>query len=350
MNHTSKEKFPVDIVYLWCDGNDPVFLEKKEKALASQGKKLEKQAIAPGRFVDNSELKYALRSLEKYAPFIRYVYIVTDNQTPHWLNTNHPQLKMINHQDIIPQEYLPTFNSNVIESFIHKIPGLSEHFLYGNDDMFFSAPSSPDFFFDENSNPIIRGLKRKYPENINDLFEATKINHHRIYHQTLTYSNWLVATKFGKTHFFAPHHNIDAYRKSYMEDTISIFKDAFEKTYTCKFREVNTVQRIIFSYTDVAKNRATLKVTTRFKRNILRFMPLFITLRFMRWDSLTYQIDQISVRNWTPELKQKIKKCHFKLFCVNDSENATDNDREQLKNDLQEIFPTPSLFEKKTIV
>src|SRR5690606_13979130 len=145
------KKYPIDIVYLWCDGNDPELLEKRIRYLDETAARvaLAKTATAKGRFQNNDELKYALRSLEKFAPFIRNVFLVTDNQHPKWLNLNHPKLRLIDHQLIIPEKYLPTFNSSVIEAFIHKIPDLSEHFLLANDDFFFGAQVSPNLFFDK---------------------------------------------------------------------------------------------------------------------------------------------------------------------------------------------------------
>src|SRR5690606_1164687 len=113
-----------------------------------------------GRYANNDELRYSLRSAEKHVPWIRRIFIVTDNQTPEWLNTDHPKIKVVDHRDIMPPEILPTFNSSVIEYFLHRIPDLSEHVLFSNDDMCFNANLSPDFFFAEDGYPIVR-LKRK---------------------------------------------------------------------------------------------------------------------------------------------------------------------------------------------
>src|SRR3546814_12468985 len=90
---------------------------------------------------------YALRSVEKHAPWVRRIFVVTDDQRPEWLNTDHPRIQVIDHKDIMPPEALPCFNSTVIEYFLHRIPGLSDRFLFANDDMFFNADLSPGFFF-----------------------------------------------------------------------------------------------------------------------------------------------------------------------------------------------------------
>ena len=108
-----------------------------------------------GRYEDNQELKYSLRSVEKHLPWIRKIFIVTDNQIPTFLDVNHPKIQIVDHTELLPKEILPTFNSSVLDYFIYKIPDLSEHFLYANDDMFVNADLSPSFFFNEGI-PILR--------------------------------------------------------------------------------------------------------------------------------------------------------------------------------------------------
>ena len=82
------------------------------------------------RYANNDELKYSLRSIAMYAPWVRKVFIVTDNQVPAWLDTSNPKVRIVDHAEIMPAESLPCFNSSLIEHFLYKIPGLSEHFLY----------------------------------------------------------------------------------------------------------------------------------------------------------------------------------------------------------------------------
>lgn len=141
---------PVDIVYLWVDGSDPVWRAKRHAAALGLGAE-EAQSMAPhgnveGRFRDNDELRYSLRALERFFPNHGHVYIVTDGQTPPWLKGS-GRLTVISHQDLLPAERLPTFDSGNIESYIHRIPGLSERFFYFNDDVFFGAPVRLDRWF-----------------------------------------------------------------------------------------------------------------------------------------------------------------------------------------------------------
>ena len=143
----------IDIVYLWVDGNDPQWRVKRQRAAQalSVGSRSSMAVYGnvEGRFRDNDELRYSLRALEKYFPDHGHVYIVTDNQTPAWLQPG-TALSVIDHRDLIPAACLPTFDSGNIESYIHRIPGLSERYFYFNDDVFFGAPVKVDDWFSAN--------------------------------------------------------------------------------------------------------------------------------------------------------------------------------------------------------
>jgi hypothetical protein len=99
------------------------------------------------RYRDMRILKYWFRAVEKYAPWVNRIHFVTWGHLPDWLNTQHPKLHIVSHKDYIPEEYLPTFSSHPIELNFHRIPGLSEHFVYFNDDTFLNSTITPDFFF-----------------------------------------------------------------------------------------------------------------------------------------------------------------------------------------------------------
>jgi len=181
---------PIDIVYTWVNGSDPVWLAKKLKFTArSLQSESESEVVGDGgnvsvteqgilasgtlnasntyaaanmsavepveideassdnRYRDSNELRYSLRSLVKYAPWIRNIYIVTDNQIPHWLNLENERLFMVSHSEMFPNiSHLPVFSSPAIEAHLHRIPGLSKRFIYFNDDVFLGAPVTPEDF------------------------------------------------------------------------------------------------------------------------------------------------------------------------------------------------------------
>lgn len=136
LQHGTRCYDPIDVVYTWVNGSDERFLDSIKMYATKRDK---------ARYDDKNELKYSLRSLEKYAPWVRNVYIVTNGQIPFWLNLDNPKVKIVQHSDIADEgTVLPTFSSAAIETFIHRIPGLSKNFLYLNDDIFLGAPLFPD--------------------------------------------------------------------------------------------------------------------------------------------------------------------------------------------------------------
>lgn len=137
---------PIDAVFTWVNHGDPLWQALYAEArpeTANQGN----DAAAASRFRNNDELRFSLRSLHRNLPWIRRIFIISNCHAPAWLDTEHDQITWVDHADIIPQENLPTFNSHVIESYLHRIPGLSERFIYFNDDFFVMQPMQPwDFF------------------------------------------------------------------------------------------------------------------------------------------------------------------------------------------------------------
>ncbi|MBX2965590.1 MAG: Stealth CR1 domain-containing protein [Cyclobacteriaceae bacterium] len=312
------ENMDVDIVYLWVDGSDPEWQEKKRIFTGIVSDNSEQNNI--GRYVSNHELKYALRSAEKHAPWIRKIFIVTDNQKPDWLNTAHPKIQVVDHKEIMPPEILPCFNSSVIEYFLHKIPGLSEHFLFSNDDMFFNANLSSDFFFADDGFPIIRLKKKpfgKWHYRVKALV-GKKLGQylHKVHQGALT-----VEKRFGKYYPGVPHHNIDAYRKvDYQRAVEDIFVDQVKKSQANRTRIYGDLHRSAFSYYSLAIGHAHLKYVGRKESS---------RILVHRHDFMKY-----------------INKYNPKLFCLNDSQKVTNKQREKITPFLSHLFPAKSVFEK----
>ncbi|KOX17034.1 stealth family protein [Nocardiopsis sp. NRRL B-16309] len=142
--------FPIDAVYTWVDGADPEHAAKRARYREGRSG-LASHAANDSRYTDHDELKYSLRSLRMYAPFVRHVYVVTDGQTPSWLDTRAEGVTLVDHRDVFADPgALPVFSSRAIESQLHRIEALSEHFLYLNDDMFVTAPVGAEHFFHPN--------------------------------------------------------------------------------------------------------------------------------------------------------------------------------------------------------
>eukprot|EP00941_MAST-03F_sp_MAST-3F-sp1_P002576 g2576.t1 len=164
-----------DVVYTWVNGSDPIWKASFEEHLALQRTKnitfsddknekmqqnqsvtvevpnnvteTDNAASSANRYRDNDELRYSMRSIEKFAPWVRKIFIVTDDQIPNWLRMDHPRVTVVSHRDIFANKsLLPVFSSNAIETQLTNIPGLTRRFLYFNDDVMLGAPVWPQDF------------------------------------------------------------------------------------------------------------------------------------------------------------------------------------------------------------
>lgn len=133
---------PIDLVVPWVDGTDPAWQAEKAKYVPVPTG--DDRAI---RYRSWEHFRYFFRGVEQNLPWVRTVHFVTWGHLPPWLNTAHPKLRVVRHEDYIPAQYLPTFSANPIELNLHRMEGLAEQFIFANDDTFFLLPLSPDFFF-----------------------------------------------------------------------------------------------------------------------------------------------------------------------------------------------------------
>lgn len=145
IDHVFDIRFDIDMVFSWVDGSGAEYQASRRAleadAILGEGDDHE------SRFRQVDELKYALRSVHMFAPWVRRIFIATDSPAPQWLAA-HPRVTLVRSKEhFADPSVLPTHNSMAVESQLHHIEGLSEHFLYSNDDMFFGRPLSPDVFF-----------------------------------------------------------------------------------------------------------------------------------------------------------------------------------------------------------
>ncbi len=169
---------PIDIVYTWVNGSDQIWSAEKDTwsrynndfhstpssssthntnkhmNISNNSNSMNNittgdadDRVSPNRYRDSDELRYSLRSIYKYAPWVRKIYVVTANQIPWWMDLENDRIQVVSHNEIFPNtSHLPVFSSPSIESHIHLIPGLSKHFIYFNDDVFLGAPTKPEDF------------------------------------------------------------------------------------------------------------------------------------------------------------------------------------------------------------
>lgn len=215
----------VDFVFTWVDDNDPAwsrdFAEWAGSVDQSSG------AAHPSRFRSLDELKYSLRSVWLYAGWFSHLYLVTSGQVPEWLQ-EHPRLTVVSHSEIMPQSALPTFSSHAIEASLHHIPGLAEHFVYMNDDVFLARPLGRDRFFSKDGQ-----LKYVESEAMMPVFgdaaspavELAAINNRRA-----------IQGAFGKVVRWRLDHSPHALLKSVMYEAEELFEQQLADTVSRRFR------------------------------------------------------------------------------------------------------------------
>lgn len=313
----------VDLVYLWCDDADAEWSAKRKKYLPKND--YDEQAVCKGRFVQSDELKYSLRSVEKYMPWVNHIFIVSDNQIPAWLNLKNPKITMVKHEEILPKKCLPLFNSSAIESALANILHLSEYFAFMNDDMLLYAPINIDDLFSKDGKVICRMIYVK-PLRQPTMYEA----------KILDMQN-LCARKYDYKCRYFPHHNLDVYSKSAYKECLADTNSLVQETLKNRFRTKNDWQRVIVSYYMLAKGYAKLKVVNNYQELVFAWLKHnFIDLG--KKDSLVLSLH-------SQDYHKKLRRYKPKFLCMEDSEYVDDNDRRRGRDFLEALFSDKSEFE-----
>lgn len=314
----------VDLVYLWCDDADAKWSAKRKKYLPKND--YDEQAVCKGRFVQNDELKYSLRSVEKYMPWVNHIFIVSDNQIPAWLNLKNPKITMVKHEEILPKKCLPLFNSSAIECGLVNIPHLSEYFAFMNDDMLLSAPLCRDDLFTKDGKIICRMMYVK-PLRQPTMYEA----------KILDMQN-LCAQKYGYKCRYFPHHNLDVYSKSAYQECLADTNKLVQETLNNRFRTKDDWQRALVSYYMLAKEYGELKIVNKYQESAVAWLKHNF-IDFGQKDSLV-----LSLHN--KDYSKKLCRCKPKFLCMEDGEYVDDEDRSRGRDFLASLFPDKSEFEK----
>ena len=323
----------IDFVIPWVDGSDVAW--NAEKSLYSQKKINDGSEV---RYRDLDNLKYWFRGVESYAPWVNKIYFITWGHVPQWLNLNHPKLIIVNHHDFIPEEYLPTFSSHVIELFLHRIQGLSEKFVYFNDDIFIVNTTTEEDFF-KNGLPVDLGImdvnvssdeyfggainnslyiikKHFSKEDIlrEGIFKWYNLKYGKMLFKTILLTPWKQLTGFY----------IDHLTNSYLKST---FKDVWENEYKRleytalnKFRDIRDVNQYVFKFWQLASGN---------------FIP---GKKIGRNYNLALEL---------PEAIDAITDNTNKIVCLNDSEEIKDFEETKkiINNSFAEKFLFKSQFE-----
>lgn len=209
----------IDAVITWVDGKDEKWLEKKNNYLYNNG--INRRYLKNGkkniRFEENNELYYCIKSINKYLPWINKIYIVTMYPQKPSFKIDSDKIKIVYHHEIFQKtNYLPTFNSQAIETQLHNIPNLSEYFIYFNDDFYIGRNLKKTFFFTKYGNPIY--------------YKRYKINKYSQNHIELLKKNYI------KTQHFSCLHQAIPLRKSYFKFAWKLFYTQLDNTSKNRFR------------------------------------------------------------------------------------------------------------------
>ncbi|MGF6888805.1 hypothetical protein ABIA39_008060 [Nocardia sp. GAS34] len=252
--HATDVGFDIDIVYSWVDGSDPEFRARRAGMMAQVVVGEGDEADARIRQID--ELRYALRSVHKNAPWIRRIFIATDSELPQWL-TDDPQVTVVRAVDHFSDTSgLPVFNSHAIECQLQHIEGLSEHFLYSNDDMFFARPVRPSMFFTPAGiSRFIEAGTRIGPGGNNERRSGFE-NAARVNRQLLT-------RRFGPVITRHLEHTPVPLRRSVLHEMEQVFGEDFARTRASRFRAATdiSVTNSLYHYYALLTGRAVPQET-----------------------------------------------------------------------------------------
>jgi hypothetical protein len=242
----NNESLIVDAVITWVDGNDPKHRQKMESYF--KNKDLLNSKAVRMRFDQVNEIEFSVKSLLKYAKFVRNIFIVTDNHIPNFLKdkkkaaVQFPNVFIVDHQIIFEgyHKYLPTFNSMSIESLLYRIPKLSEHFIYLNDDFFLiNETKSSDFFVDNKT--VVRGVWTSFYEDI--WYKKVQKKIHKLLGKNkkanafgFKKSQQLIVEKLGFEKYVRLDHTFTAMRKSVFEKYYSENLSMLEENIKHRFR------------------------------------------------------------------------------------------------------------------
>ena len=335
----SNQTFPIDIVIPWVDGEDPAWLSEKQ---AYQGDVT--ASVHSFDYKDWGLLRYWFRGIAEFAPWVRHVYFVTWGHLPAWLNPDAPKLRIVNHKDYIPKQYLPTFSSHAIELNLHRIRGLSEHFVYFNDDTYLIRPTVPEDFFRDGLPLECAVINPIAPANANciahlQLRTAGVINQHFNKRKVMRANpgKWF-SPKYGKllplNFLFLPwgrfpgfldKHLPANYLKSTFREVWKQEPELLDKTCSHRFRDFKTdVNQWVMKDWQLASGR---------------FMPRSVNIG---------KLLNVSDAETAAKAAACIRGQKYKMLCVNDHiEGAADSSfMQQIVDSFEMILPRKSEFEK----
>ena len=234
----------VDVVYTWVDGSVPAFQAALRRHASADLAEADSAPARLYRYRNNGELRFSLRSLLSFAPWVRRIHILTNGQVPSWLNSSHPRVHLVTHAEVFPEpEVLPTFNSNAIEMCLHRIPGLSRRFIYINDDVFLGrAVRKSDFFLPGGGQTVF----------LQDTLLPSDCYQGSARDRACAYTQAILTRLWGRPQAprLLPAHTPQAYDRHLLAHLETSLHDEFRRTATHRFRSGDDlVLSVLYDYT-----------------------------------------------------------------------------------------------------
>ena len=327
----------IDIVVTWVDMNDPAWKEEFNKY--SNNPANEENGVIDARFRDYGFLKYWFRGIEKFAPWVRKIHFITAGQKPEWLDVSNPKLHLVDHKNFIPSRFLPTYNSVVIERYMHKIPGLSERFVYFNDDFYMLRPVPVERFFQDGLPCDIAVFQ--YNPSWSQWYKTLKNNIRLI---NRNFDKKEVMAKFPEKWF----------NKEYQgKDRMNKFLKSYNKFITLRVHH-NAQPYLKSTFEEVWNSESeelTLTSSNRF-RSASDYSPeLFRTWQICRGNFMPYNTYK-DTKMFPLMVKPRqaisaIRNQEYSLVCLNDNKNIRNYDRlmKEIREAFDSILPEKSSFE-----
>jgi hypothetical protein len=288
----------VDVVYTWVDGSVPAFQAALRRHASAELAEADSGIACLYRYRNNGELRFSLRSLLSFAPWVRRIHILTNGQVPSWLNSSHPRVHLVTHAEVFPDpEVLPTFNSNAIEMCLHRIPGLSRHFIYFNDDVFLGrAVRESDFFLPGGGQAFF----------LQDILLPSDCRQGSAHDRACAYTQVILTRLWGRPQAprLRPAHAPQAYDRDLLAHLETSLYDEFRRTATHRFRSGDDlVLSVLYAHTLLESPQAK-------SRHEVQVLP-----------DLSHQYYWLLLENkwlWMIRSYADILRKRPKFFCIND--------------------------------
>lgn len=331
------KEMKIDFVVTWVNGQDENWLRKYNNYAD-----LDTLDVKNARFRDFGIFRYWFRAVERFAPWVNHVFLVTDAQVPEWLNIKQDKITVIDHKDIIDKKYLPVFNSSAIELNLYRIPNLSEQFVYFNDDMFLNRPVKKRDFFNKDGLPKdTAGLNAIQPmydfdyihtnnmRIINQNFSKRKVMRSQFFKffnpinmelnvYTLLLLFWPKFTRFFDLHY--PY----SIKKSLMQEVLHNNSEAYIQTMSDRFRSKKDITIWLVRYYALVRGQFSVR-----SPRVGKIYDLYTKEK---------------------QAEQDIRSGKHKMIVINDDSNIDDEQflgiSESLKSTFHEKFPQKSFFER----